>query len=95
MPKVTVQAYAELGDIIKSRYVEVSTSAKTVRELIDFISERYSSSFKERLIDPQTNELHSSYRILVNSHSIESLKKLKTQIREGDNILFFPPISGG
>lgn len=95
MPKVTVQAYATLGDILKSRCTEVETSAKTVGDLIDFLTEKYGSSFKEKLIDPETSELHSSYRILVNGCNIESLKKLKTRIREGDKILFFPPASGG
>lgn len=95
MPKVTVQAYATLGDILKSRDVKVSTSAKTVGELIDFLTEQYGSAFKEKLIDSRTKELHSSYRILINGRDVESLEKLKTLIREGDKIVFFPPVSGG
>jgi len=95
MPRIIVHAYASLGDIIGSRSVEVSTSAKTVGDLIDFLSERYDSSFKEELIDPQTNELRSLYRIFVNGRDIDSLSKLKTRIREGNKILFFPPVSGG
>lgn len=95
MQNVTVQAYATLGDILGSRKVEVSATAKTVGELIDFLAERFGTSFKERLIDSQTNELKSSYRILVNGRNIESLNKLKTKICEGDKVLFFPPVGGG
>ncbi len=95
MPKVTVQAYAALGDILKSRCIEVKTSAKTIGELIDFLAEKHSSTLKDKLINSETSELRSSYSILVNGCNIKSLKKLKTQIREGDKILFFPPVSGG
>ena len=95
MPKITIQAYAALGDMLGSRNVEIFTSANTVNELIDFLSERYDLSFKEKLIDPQTNELQRSYRILVNDCDIDSLSKLMTPIRNGDKIIFFPPVSGG
>ena len=93
--RITVQAYATLGDILGSRNVEVSTTAKTVGELIDFIAERFGESFKERLIDSQTNELKRLYRIIVNGRNVESLNKLKTGINEGDRVLFFPPVGGG
>jgi len=95
MPQVTVQAYAALGDILKSRKLEVSTPAKTVGELVEFLSEQYGIAFRENLIDPRTNALKSSFRILVNGRDIESLKRLGTKIREGDKILFFPTVGGG
>lgn len=95
MPKITVQAYATLRDILGSRNLEVSTPARTIGELVDFLSERYGSSFKEKLIDSRTNTLKGSYRVLVNGCDIESLSRLETKIREGDKILFFPPVGGG
>lgn len=95
MQTVTVQAYANLGDILGSRRVEVSSRARTVGELIDYLAKQYGASFKERLIDQRTGELKSSYRILVNGRNIESLEKLKTKIFEGDRVLFFPPVGGG
>ena len=95
MPKIIVRAYAGLGDIFGSRKLEVSTPAETVEELIDFLSDRYVTSLKERLIETQTGELRGSYRVLVNGREITSLNKLKTKIQEGDEITFFPPVSGG
>ena len=95
MPKITVNAYAALGDILGSRNVEVSTSAKTIGELIDFLAEKYGASFKEMLVVPQTNVLQSRYKIIVNGRDIDSLDSLKTRIRDGDKIHFFPPVAGG
>lgn len=95
MPKVTVQAYAILGDILKSRDIELSTPAQTVRQLVDVIAHKYGLAFKQALIDPQTQALRGAFRILVNGCNIESLNSLETKIGDGDKILFFPPISGG
>ncbi len=95
MPQITVQAYASLGDILQSRKLEVSTPAKTVGELVEFLSERYGAAFKEKLINSQTKELKTAFRIIVNGRDVGSLSGLETEIREGDKILFFPPVSGG
>jgi len=47
------------------------------------------------LIDPLTNSLQRSYRILINGIDVTSLNGVDTKIREGDTILFFPPVAGG
>jgi len=95
MPKITIFAYAYLGDILESRNLNVSTPAETVEELINFLSEQYGSSFREKLIDPKTKEMRNSYRVLINGRDVGSLKRLKTRLREGDKVLFFPPVAGG
>jgi len=95
MPRITVHAYATLGDILGSRNIEIITSANTLSTLIDFLAVNFDMSFKEMLIDPLTNSLQRSYRILINGIDVTSLNGVDTKIREGDTILFFPPVAGG
>ena len=95
MPKVIINAYAILGDILGFRKSEIITSARSIGELIEFLTNNFGTSFKESLIDPKTSELQSSFRILINGRDIKYCNKLKTQILDGDKIIFFPPVSGG
>jgi len=95
MSKIIINAYAILGDILGFKSNEIFTSAQTVEEVVDFLAQRYNSSFKEYLIDQQSNLLRNSFRILINGTDIEFRDKLKTSIFDGDEITFFPPVGGG
>ncbi len=95
MPSITIRAYGSLRDIFKTGFLQVSTQSTNVRELIFFLSENYDSTLKAKLIDEETRELHNSFRILINGRDIVSLKKLSTEILDGDEVVFFPPVSGG
>jgi molybdopterin synthase sulfur carrier subunit len=95
MVKVTVRVYATLGELFKSKHIELSTPAKTVKELIDFLSAQYNPQFKELLIDANTGCVRRSYKILVNGRAIDFLDKLDTRIADGDRVAFFPPVGGG
>lgn len=95
MVKVAVHVYATLTELFKSKHIEASTSARTVNELIDFISAQYNPQFKEVLIDPSTGRVRRFYKILVNGRDIDHLDKLDTRISDGDDVTFFPPVGGG
>ena len=95
MMKIIVYVYAALADLLGSRMIEITTSAKSISELINFLSSNYNTLFKETVIDDHTQELQSGYKILVNGYDTDLLQKLKTGIKEGDVIIFFPPVSGG
>ena len=95
MPRVVIRAYAVLADLLQFKNIIITTSATTVRVLIDVLSAQYAPSFKGIILDPQAKELRSSYRILVNGSDVNSLEQLNTTIRDGDQIIFFPPVGGG
>jgi len=95
MPKVNIRAYATLGEILGSKNIDTSTTATTVKELIDIISVEYNPKFKERLIDQKTGETRKFYKILVNGRDIDFLDGLKTELKDGDTVAFFPPAGGG
>jgi molybdopterin synthase sulfur carrier subunit len=94
MIKIKLRAYGHLGDLLNQQKRTVVIPMNTVGELIDFLSKTINPSFKETLINPQTNELAEYYRILVNGRDI-GVTKLGTQLHDGDEVLFFPPVGGG
>jgi molybdopterin synthase sulfur carrier subunit len=95
MPKVTIRAFATLGELLRSKTIDAFTPATTVRELIDYIAMEYNPQFKERLIDPKKGEARKFYKILVNGRDIDFLDGLETKLKEGDTVAFFPPVGGG
>lgn len=95
MVKIAVHVYATLGELFKSKHIELCTPARTVKELIDFLSAQYNTQFKELLIDANTGCVRSSHKILVNGRDIDFLDKLDTRILDGDSVAFFPPVGGG
>lgn len=94
MIKITLRAYGHLGDLLNQQKRDFEIPSWSVSEFIDFLSKTVNSSFKEKLISSQTNELADYYRILVNGRDIGATK-LGTQLHDGDEVLFFPPVGGG
>jgi len=95
MPRITVRGYATFGDILGSRDLDVSTDAETVSQLIDFLTERFSSNFREALLDSATGDVMKGNKILVNGRDIDFLQGLATRLKDGDRVVFFPPVGGG
>ncbi|MDI6904502.1 MAG: MoaD family protein [Candidatus Bathyarchaeia archaeon] len=95
MPKLTIRSFATLGELLPSKNMEVSTSATTVQQLIDFIAKEYNPRFKEQIIDPKTGKVHGLYKIFVNGRDIDFVDRLETKLKDGDNVAFFPPVGGG
>lgn len=95
LPRVEVRVYATFREFFPSNTLRISIEAQDVGELIDFLTEAYSSGFRERLLDQETGRLRPYNKILVNGRDIDFLNYLKTKLRDGDSIVFFPPAGGG
>jgi len=71
------------------------TDAETVSHLIDFLTEKFTISFRSALLDAETGEVTKGNKILVNGRDIDFLRGLATRLKDGDRIVFFPPVGGG
>ncbi len=87
-----VRFYATFRELIGKKEVEIH-GVRTVRELIDYLSERYSPQIKKELLGRRRKEIDGM--ILVNGHNILHLKGLETELREEDVVHIFPPAGGG
>ncbi|UCH38296.1 MAG: MoaD/ThiS family protein [Candidatus Bathyarchaeota archaeon] len=94
MIKITLRAYGHLGDLVNQRKRDFMIPACSLMEFIDFLSKTVNSSFKEKLVSTGTHRLAEYYRILVNGQDIGATQ-LDTQLHDGDEIIFFPPVGGG
>jgi len=91
-----VKFYATFRELVGRKEVEVH-GVKTVRELIEYLAERYSPKIKKELLEsPRVGPNRPvDGMILVNGRNILHLKGLDTELREDDEVHIFPPAGGG
>ena len=67
----------------------------TVRKAIEKLTEAFSSEFKRALVDPELEDPQPNALILVNGKEISVLKRLETEVEDGDEIALVPVSHGG
>jgi len=72
---------------------EVEVEAKTVREAIEKLEERY-PGFKERLLD-ENGDLRRFVNLYLNDEDIRFLAGADTELKDGDVLSIVPAIAGG
>lgn len=78
--KVLVQYFASLRDEAGVPEEEIQTSAATAEELFDELRERHGFTLDR-----------SALKLVVN----EEFKDWSQEVKEGDTIVFIPPVAGG
>jgi len=86
--------YASLKEVVGRREVTLNIEKITIKELIGEISKRFSPLFKKEVLNEE-GKIKSYYKIIVNGRSISFLDGINTIVRNGDRVVFFPPICGG
>jgi molybdopterin synthase sulfur carrier subunit len=95
MPTLTVRVFATLRQFLGWKTPNIDAPVDDVGELIKFIADRFQPSFKDVLIDPKSGQVRRTFLILVDGRDIAFLEGLRTKLKEGDTIAFFPPVAGG
>ena len=91
--KVKVRVFGRLAEVLGREFeVELEPDAR-VKDLLAKLRKIEQKIDENSLIpyfkdDPQ-------FIILVNGFNIQTLKKLNTELRNGDTIILFPPVEGG
>ena len=93
--KVTARFFATLREITgrKEEHVEFS-KAVTVNSLLRQLSKKYGQEFDDYMFD-ELGDVRGHLQILVNGQSVTTMRGLKTQLKDGDQVAILPPVGGG
>lgn len=64
-------------------------------ELLDKIAESYGKQFTAEVYDPAKKEMKPTFVAMVNGVLMDQLQGIKTQLKEGDNIILMSLMTGG
>ena len=91
--KVKVKFFAPFRELFGAKESEVQLrGAPDVQALLVLLCD--SDERRDRIFD-QSGELRPYVMILKNGQPIQTLGGIQTELKEGDEIAIFPPVSGG
>lgn len=93
MTKLKIKLLRPFSDAVGKGELEVDFDGVTLGELLKVLVDRYPKLKKE--FYTKTDELSDYICMFVNDKSISALNGIKTELKNGDELLFFIPISGG
>jgi len=77
----------------KKEHFEFS-KAVTVNSLLRQLSKKYGQEFDDYMFD-ELGDVRGHLQILINGQSVTTMRGLKTQLKDGDQVAILPPIGGG
>ena len=94
--KVTLHTILGIKEVVGQRLTEIELpQGATVEGLLTYMRERWGKGLSTRLFHPDSGAVLPYVRIMVNGQAIEFLKGMETPLKEGDEVLMLPPVSGG
>ena len=91
--KLKVKFLKPYSDAVGERELEVDIPSSTLEDLLKLLVDRYPTLEKE--FYTTTGELTDYMCVFVNDKPIHTLNGINTDLKNGDELLFFVPISGG
>ena len=91
--KIHLKFLRPFKDIIGKPELTLDIQGKTLKDLLLILVEKYPNLEKE--LFTINNELTEYVCIFLNDKPITVLDFLNTELKNGDNLLFFIPVSGG
>jgi molybdopterin synthase sulfur carrier subunit len=96
MITVKVRTILALKKILGKGEVELAVpEGSTLRELLAMLVEKWGDELGSRLFEPKTRTVLPYIRLMVNGRDIAFLDRMETVLRNGDDVLILPPVSGG
>jgi molybdopterin synthase sulfur carrier subunit len=94
--KVTLHTILGVKRVIGQRLTEIDLPpGSTVEDFLMHLKERWGAELFTHLFDPDSGAVLPYMRIMVNGQAIQFLEGLETPLRDGDEVLILPPVSGG
>jgi sulfur-carrier protein len=94
--KVTLHTILGIKEVIGQRLTEVELPHEsTIEGLLTYMQERWGDGLSNRLFHPVSGAVLPYVRIMVNGQTIDFLEGMQTPLKDGDEVLILPPVSGG
>ena len=94
--KVTLHTILGLKEVIGQRLTEIELPyGSTIDGCLTYMRRRWGDELSTRLFHPDSGALLPYVRIMVNGQTIDFLEGMETPLKEGDEVLILPPVSGG
>lgn len=91
--KLTIKLLRPFSDVIGKNELEIDFNGDNFKDLMEIITNKYPKLKKE--IYNQNDELTEYICIFINDKPLNALNGNTTKLKNGDQILFFIPLSGG
>jgi molybdopterin synthase sulfur carrier subunit len=94
--KIKVHTILGIKEAIGEREVEVSVpEGSTLQRLLIQMVKNWGEKLSSRLFEPGTERPLPHIRLMVNGRDMAFLDNMATVLQDGDQVLIFPPVSGG
>jgi molybdopterin synthase sulfur carrier subunit len=94
--KITLHTILGLKEVTGQRLTEIDLPhGSTVEDFLAYMAERWGDQLSARLFEPEGGAVLPYVRIMVNGQTIQHLEGMETPLKEGDEVLILPPVSGG
>ena len=94
--KITLHTILGIKEVIGQRLSEIDLPpGSTVEDFLTYMKERWGDKVSARLFDPDSGAVLPYVRIMVNGQTIQLLEGMQTPLKEGNEVLILPPVSGG
>ncbi len=94
--KITLHTILGIKEVVGQRLIELDLAqGTTVEILIRYMKDKWGDKLSGRLFDPDSGAVLAYVRIMVNGQAIDYLQGMATLLKEGDEVLILPPVSGG
>ena len=98
MMQVKVRLFTSLREIIGKKEESITFTEEekvTVETVLKVLSDKYGKPFTEYVFENETNKPKGFLQFLINGNSTNTLKGLKTELKDGDLLAVLPPVGGG
>ncbi|MCD1294834.1 molybdopterin synthase sulfur carrier subunit [Methanocella sp. CWC-04] len=90
--KIKIKLFANFREVTRKKDIEIDVAGDTIRDVISSLISEYPGLGPLML---QDGEIKPYVNVLLNGKDVKSGKGMAAQIKEGDELAIFPPVSGG